>query len=88
LLFAGVAVTEELLFRGFVFQRLISGLGVWPAQFIIAAFFLPTHWSNPGMIGSTKLVASNKYISCLDPIWRGFSPDEESGFASRAALDG
>ena len=58
LLFAGVAVTEELLFRGFVFQRLISGLGVWPAQLIIAAFFLLTHWSNPGMIGSTKLVAS------------------------------
>jgi uncharacterized protein len=58
LLFAGVAVTEELLFRGFVFQRLISGLGVWPAQLIIAAFFLLTHLSNPGMIGSTKLVAS------------------------------
>jgi uncharacterized protein len=58
LLFAGVAITEELLFRGFVFQRLISGLGVWPAQLIIAAFFLLTHCSNPGMIGSTKLVAS------------------------------
>jgi uncharacterized protein len=58
LLFAGVAVTEELLFRGFVSQRLISGLGVWPAQLIIAAFLLLTHWSNPGMIGSTKLVAS------------------------------
>jgi uncharacterized protein len=58
LLFAGVAVTDEMLFRGFVFQRLISGLGVWPAQLIIAAFFLLTHLSNPGMIGSAKFVAS------------------------------
>ena len=40
LLFAGVAAAEELLFRGFVFQRLISGLGQWPAQLITAAFFL------------------------------------------------
>jgi membrane protease YdiL (CAAX protease family) len=27
LLFAGVALAEELLFRGFIFQRLIAGLG-------------------------------------------------------------
>jgi membrane protease YdiL (CAAX protease family) len=57
-LFAGVAVAEELLFRGFVFQRLISGLGVWPAQLLIAAFFLLTHWNNPGMTGSVKVMAS------------------------------
>jgi len=58
LLFAGVAVAEELLFRGFVFQRLISGLGQWPAQLITAAFFLLTHLNNPGMMGSIKLIAS------------------------------
>jgi hypothetical protein len=56
-LFAGVAVAEELLFRGFVFQRLISGLGMWPAQLIAAAFFLLSHMNNPGMTGSTKVMA-------------------------------
>jgi uncharacterized protein len=58
LLFAGVAAAEELLFRGFVFQRLIAGLGQWPAQLIIAGFFLLTHLNNPGMNGGIKLMAS------------------------------
>lgn len=58
LLFAGVAIAEELLFRGFVFQRLISGLGKWLAQLGIAAFFLLTHLNNPGMTGSVKVMAS------------------------------
>jgi membrane protease YdiL (CAAX protease family) len=58
LLFAGVAIAEELLFRGFVFQRLISGLGHWAAQLIIAAYFLLTHLNNPGMTGSVKMMAS------------------------------
>jgi len=58
LLFAGVAVAEELLFRGFVFQRLISGIGPWLAQLIIAAYFLLTHLNNPGMTGSVKIMAS------------------------------
>ena len=58
LLFAGVAIGEEMLFRGFVFQRLLSGLGQWPAQLIIAAFFLLTHLNNPGMTGSVKFMAS------------------------------
>lgn len=42
-LLAAAALTEELLFRGFLFQRLIDGLGAWPAQLIIAALFLLTH---------------------------------------------
>lgn len=58
LLFAGVAIAEELLFRGFVFQRLLSGLGQWPAQLIISAYFLLTHLSNPGMTGNVKVMAS------------------------------
>ncbi|MBL8102840.1 MAG: CPBP family intramembrane metalloprotease [Anaerolineales bacterium] len=58
LLFAGIATAEELLFRGFVFQRLISGLGQWPAQLIIAVFFLLTHLNNPGMTGIIKVMAS------------------------------
>lgn len=57
LLFAGVVVAKELLFRGFVFQRLIAGLGQWSAQLIIAAYFLLTHLNNSGMTGSVKVMA-------------------------------
>ncbi len=38
-----VAATEELLFRGFMFQRLLDGLGYGAAQLIVAAFFVLTH---------------------------------------------
>lgn len=58
LLFAGVAIAEEFLFRGFIFQRLVSGLGQWTAQLVIAAFFLLAHLSNPGMTGAVKVMAS------------------------------
>lgn len=57
-LFLGVAVAEELLFRGFIFQRLLSGIGQWPAQLIMAGFFLLTHVNNPGMTGSLRILAS------------------------------
>jgi membrane protease YdiL (CAAX protease family) len=57
LLFAGVAAAEELLFRGFVFQRLITALGQWPAQLILAGYFLLTHFNNPGMTGDVKVLA-------------------------------
>jgi membrane protease YdiL (CAAX protease family) len=40
---AAAAAAEELLFRGFLFQRLIDGLGAWPAQLLIAALFTLTH---------------------------------------------
>ena len=58
LLFAGVAAAEELLFRGFIFQRLIAGLGQWLAQLIMAGYFLLTHLNNPGMTGGVKILAS------------------------------
>lgn len=53
-----VAFAEELLFRGFMFQRLVDGLGQWPAQVILAAWFLLTHMNNPGMTGSVKYIAA------------------------------
>lgn len=53
-----VAVTEELVFRGILFQRLIAGLGIWPAQLLIAAYFLLTHFGNPGMEGNVRIFAS------------------------------
>lgn len=40
---AAAAVTEELLFRGFLFQRLIDGAGVLIAQLLIAALFVLIH---------------------------------------------
>jgi uncharacterized protein len=57
-LFAGVALTEELMFRGVLFQRLLAGLGSLPAQLLVAAYFLLIHSNNPGMHGGTKAVAS------------------------------
>ncbi|MGV8932848.1 MAG: CPBP family intramembrane glutamic endopeptidase [Luteimonas sp.] len=45
-----VAVTEELVFRGFPFQRMLDGLGVWPAQILMAAYFVLTH--SGGLIGA------------------------------------
>ena len=45
LLFVGVAVTEELTFRGFMFQRLIDGIGSWPAQLVMSAYFVLNHAS-------------------------------------------
>lgn len=56
--FAFVALLEELLFRGFVFQRLVAGLGTWPALLLIAALFAIAHWGNPGMEGATRVWAS------------------------------
>lgn len=56
-IFASVALAEELLFRGFVFQRLVDGLGRWPAQLLVAGFFLLTHLDNPGMAGGARLLA-------------------------------
>lgn len=43
MLMATVAIAEELLFRGFIFQRLIDGLGQWWAQLIIGGLFVLTH---------------------------------------------
>jgi membrane protease YdiL (CAAX protease family) len=60
------AIAEELLFRGFMFQRLIQAFGKWPAQIIIAALFLLTHINNPGMTGTVKILASiNIFIASI-----------------------
>jgi membrane protease YdiL (CAAX protease family) len=66
LLMASVAFAEELLFRGFLFQRLIDGLGVWPAQILIGALFVLTHLDNPGMAGATRLWAgANIFLASI-----------------------
>jgi uncharacterized protein len=52
------ALFEEILHRGFIFQRLIDGIGVWGAQLLIATLFAVGHWGNPGMQGTTQLFSS------------------------------
>jgi membrane protease YdiL (CAAX protease family) len=56
--FAWVALLEELLFRGFVFQRLVDGIGAWPSLVAMALLFALGHWGNPGMDGMTLVWAS------------------------------
>jgi membrane protease YdiL (CAAX protease family) len=51
--FVWVALLEELLFRGFVFQRLVDGIGSLSALLLMATLFAIAHWGNPGMEGST-----------------------------------
>lgn len=51
--FAWVAMLEELLFRGFVFQRLVDGIGAPMALLLAALLFTLAHWGNPGMEGGT-----------------------------------
>jgi membrane protease YdiL (CAAX protease family) len=66
LLMAGVAVAEELLFRGILFQRLVDALGAWPAQLLIGLLFVLTHLGNPGMSGATKLWAgTNIFLASI-----------------------
>jgi hypothetical protein len=56
--FTWVALMEELLFRGFVFQRMVDGMGRWPALAAMAVLFALAHWGNPGMDGATLAWAS------------------------------
>jgi len=50
-----VACAEELLFRGFPFQRLIDGIGKWPAQGVMACYFVLVH--STGLAGAGELAA-------------------------------
>lgn len=56
--FLFAAALEELLFRGFLFQRLLDGIGVWGAQLLIAGVFAIAHWGNPGMEGAIRVWAA------------------------------
>jgi membrane protease YdiL (CAAX protease family) len=57
-MFLFVALLEENLCRGFLFQRLTDGAGFWVAQIAFGAVFVFGHWENPGMSGVTKVIAS------------------------------
>ncbi len=57
-LFLGVAFNEEIISRGFPFQRLVDGAGTWVGQLVFAGIFALGHWGNPGMHGATKAWAT------------------------------
>ncbi len=56
--FGAVAALEELLFRGFVFQRLVDGLGAGAALVVMAVLFALAHAGNPGLEGSGRVLAT------------------------------
>jgi membrane protease YdiL (CAAX protease family) len=43
-----VGLTEEFLFRGYLLATLSSGMGFWPAAFILSLLFGAVHLTNPG----------------------------------------
>lgn len=53
-----VGVHEEAAFRGYPFQRLVEGMGPWPAQILLGILFACIHLGNPGIKdASTALMA-------------------------------
>ena len=46
--FVLVGFSEEYLFRGYSQFTLTTGMGFWPAAFVLSAIFGVTHLSNPG----------------------------------------
>jgi membrane protease YdiL (CAAX protease family) len=56
--FLAVSVGEELLFRGYPFQRAIRGIGSNYALLIFGLFFALVHWANPGMDGAARIWGS------------------------------
>jgi membrane protease YdiL (CAAX protease family) len=60
------AAIEELTFRGFIFQRLLTGIGEWPAQIVVAAMFVLTHsdaLSSQGALG--VLAGANIFLASI-----------------------
>ena len=44
-----VGVHEETAFRGYPFQRMVKGMGIWPTQILLGVLFAGVHLSNPGI---------------------------------------
>jgi membrane protease YdiL (CAAX protease family) len=55
-LFPIAALNEEVLFRGYPFQRLIESIGAWPAVIVLSVLFAVPHLFNPN---STMFAAFN-----------------------------
>jgi len=48
-IFTVAAAAEEVIFRGYAFQALVQGTGVWPAILLTSAAFAAGHGSNPNV---------------------------------------
>jgi membrane protease YdiL (CAAX protease family) len=83
-LMAAVALAEELLFRGVLFQRLTAAIGFWPAQVGVGLLFVLTHLGNPGMEGTTLLLAGTNIF--LASIVFGLSFRRAGGLAMPVGL--
>ena len=62
----GVAIFEELIFRGYAFQRAIQGMGIWRAQLLFAVLFCAAHPLDDGMsIADTVLAMLNLFLVAI-----------------------
>jgi len=55
--FSLAAALEEVLFRGYAFQALVEGIGVWPAVILASALFSLAHGDNPNLDGGERFTA-------------------------------
>lgn len=62
----GVAAFEEIIFRGYAFQRAIRSMGVTGAQLVFALIFALMHFANPGLSAATfALAMANIFLASL-----------------------
>ena len=64
--FAVAAAWEEALFRGYGFQALVQGIGVWPAVLASSAAFALVHGNNPNV---TPLAVANIFLAGVMLAW-------------------
>lgn len=58
--FAVAAAAEEAVFRGYAFQALVQGIGVWPATLASSALFAYAHGGNANV---TPLALANIFLA-------------------------
>jgi uncharacterized protein len=58
--FSIAAAWEELVFRGYPFQALVDGIGVWPAVIVSSLLFSALHGANPNI---TWLALANIFLA-------------------------
>ncbi|HEX5869344.1 MAG TPA: CPBP family intramembrane glutamic endopeptidase [Longimicrobium sp.] len=58
--FAVAAAAEEAMFRGYAFQALVQGIGVWPATLASSALFAYAHGGNTNV---TPLALANIFLA-------------------------
>ena len=58
--FAIAAAAEEAMFRGYAFQALVQGIGVWPATLASSALFAYAHGGNTNV---TPLALANIFLA-------------------------